>query len=79
MTNNLIKNQSEITIERLSEVADVDIETVLYYQRIGLIDKPMTEYRKYSYITSKYVKFIKHAQTLGFSLKEIKTFLPYLK
>jgi len=79
MANDLEKNQSEITIKHLSDIADVDVETVLYYQRMGLIDKPMTGYRKYYYITTKYIKFIKHAQKLGFSIKEIKGFLIYLK
>ncbi len=82
MVNDSMKNQCEITIGHLSKIAGVDVGTVLYYQRIGLIDKPMTlptGDHKYSYKTAENIKFINRAQKLGFNLKEIKGLLFYWK
>jgi MerR family mercuric resistance operon transcriptional regulator len=82
MTNDSIKNQCKITIGHLSKISGVDVGTVLYYQRIGLIDNPMTpptRELKYSYKTAENIKFINHAQKLGFSLNEIKRLLLYWK
>ena len=77
-----MKNQCAITIERLSKIAGVDVATVLYYQRIGLIDKPMTPFtgdHKYSYKTAENIKYISRAKQLGFNLQEIKGLLLYWK
>ncbi len=67
-----------LTIGFLAKAADVNIETVRYYQRIGLIsepDKPSQGYRIYPKETLKRIKFIKRAQQLGFSLQEINDLL----
>ncbi len=56
----------------------VHIETLRYYERRGLIPKPSrsaSNYRLYSQDTVRRVRFVKHAQELGFSLKEIKNLL----
>ena len=56
----------------------VHIETLRYYERRGLIPKPSrsaSNYRLYSPDTVRRVRFVKHAQELGFSLKEIKDLL----
>lgn len=69
-----LKGQVEFTIGRLATAANVNVETVRYYQKIGLIDepqKPQQGYRKYSYATLEKIKFIRRAQKLGFSLQEI--------
>ena len=82
MVNNSMKNQCAITIGHLSKIAGVDVATVLYYQRIGLIDKPMTPLtgkHKYSYKTAENIKYISRAQQLGFNLQEIKGLLLYWK
>ena len=82
MVNDSMKNQCEISIGHLSKIAGVDIGTVLYYQRIGLIDKPMTLPTgdcKYSNKTTENIKYINRAQKLGFNLKEIKSLLIYWK
>jgi len=63
-----------ITIGYLARAADVNIETVRYYQRVGLITepkKPQTGYRIYSPDIVERIKFIKRAKALGFNLKEI--------
>jgi len=63
-----------LTIGYLARAADVNIETVRYYQRVGLIQepkKPVTGYRVYPLEIVDRIKFIKRAKDLGFSLKEI--------
>ena len=66
--------KKEFTIGLLAKAAEVNIETIRYYQRVKLITepkKPAQGYRVYPAETLKRVKFIKRAQQLGFSLKEI--------
>jgi MerR family mercuric resistance operon transcriptional regulator len=58
--------------------AHVRIETLRYYERTGLIAPPPRDgsnYRLYPPDTVRRVQFIKHAQRLGFSLKEISELL----
>ncbi len=67
-----------LTIGHLARATGVNIETVRYYQRIGLIQepqKPLTGYRVYQTETIDRIKFIKRAQPLGFSLQEIAELL----
>ncbi|HZR03101.1 MAG TPA: Hg(II)-responsive transcriptional regulator [Burkholderiales bacterium] len=70
--------RSELTIGKLAAVAGVNIETIRYYQRRGLLDepeKPLGGYRRYPADTAKRVRFIKRAQQLGFTLEEVKGLL----
>jgi len=72
------QNHPELTIGRLAKVAGVNVETVRYYQRIGLVnlpEAPLRGYRKYTYQTAENIMFIKRAQRLGFSLQEIADLL----
>ena len=65
---------SELTIGSLADEAGVNVETIRYYQRRGLMpepDKPAQGYRRYDATTVKRVRFIKRAQALGFTLEEI--------
>lgn len=67
-----------LTIGHLARAAHVNVETVRYYQRVGLVKepaKPLSGYRVYPPETVDRIKFIKRAQTLGFSLKEITELL----
>lgn len=66
------------TIGRLAREAGVNVETIRYYQRVGLIrrpTKPAEGYRRYSHETVARLQFIKRAQRLGFTLKEITELL----
>ena len=66
--------QAEYTIGRLATAAGVNVETVRYYQKIGLIKeplKPQQGFRKYLDKELEQIRFIKRAQKLGFSLQEI--------
>ncbi len=67
-----------LTISKLAKRGKVNLETIRYYERIGLIlEPPRTNsgYRMYSPEAVRRVRFIKRAQELGFSLKEIKELL----
>ena len=74
----LKKKQGDLTIGRLAKLVDVNVETIRYYQRIGLIVEPaspLNGFRKYPVKTAENIIFIKRAQRLGFSLKEIAELL----
>lgn len=63
-----------ITIGTLARKAGVNIETIRYYQRRGLLlepTKPVEGYRLYPLDSIQRILFIKRAQRLGFSLEEI--------
>ncbi len=67
-----------ITIGQLAQSAGVNVETVRYYQRIGLLSLPKRNYgsiRRYSADDLKRVRFIKRSQALGFSLDEVALLL----
>lgn len=69
---------SQLTIGRLAKAASVNVETIRYYQRVGLVkepSKPAQGFRQYPVDTIEQIKFIKRAQLLGFSLKEIAELL----
>ena len=65
----------DMTIGGLARRAGVNIETVRYYQRVGLLElpeKPPGSIRRYGDEALSRVRFIKRAQELGFSLAEIR-------
>ncbi|MGH7966196.1 MAG: MerR family transcriptional regulator, partial [Candidatus Binatia bacterium] len=67
-----------LTIGDVAKQANVHSETLRYYERRGLLARPlrsMSNYRLYPDDTVRRLRFIKHAQALGFSLKEIKELL----
>ncbi len=67
-----------IGIGTLAERAGVGIDTVRYYERAGLL-APKTRlpsgYRRYTNLEVSRLRFIRRAQALGFSLKEIRELL----
>jgi MerR family transcriptional regulator, mercuric resistance operon regulatory protein len=66
------------TIGRLAQAVGLNVETIRYYQRLGLIRepaKPVQGYRRYPSETIARLQFIKRAQRLGFTLKEIDELL----
>ncbi len=66
------------TIGAVAKQANVHVETLRYYERRGLLAHPLrsvANYRLYPAETARRVRFIKHAQALGFSLKEIRELL----
>lgn len=66
------------TIGKLAKQSGVTIETIRYYQRLGLLNKPAkpnSGYRHYPIESIARIQFIKRAQQSGFTLKEIKELL----
>lgn len=62
------------TIGRLAVAAGVNVETVRYYQRIGLMPVPKKAaggIRRYGGVELSRLRFVKTAQGLGFTLEEI--------
>ena len=73
-----VHSMTELTIGRLADEAGVNVETIRYYQRRGLMlepDKPINGQRRYSAAVIKRVRFIKRAQVLGFTLDEVGSLL----
>ena len=67
-----------LTIGKIASLASVSVETIRYYQQIGLMkepEKPSHGFRKYSLDSIRELKFIKKAQRLGFTLNEIAELL----
>ena len=66
------------TIGRLAKSAGVNVETIRYYQRRGLLPVPVAALggvRRYSSNYLRRVRFIKRAQQLGFTLDEVSELL----
>ncbi|MCW5632787.1 MAG: Hg(II)-responsive transcriptional regulator [Rubrivivax sp.] len=69
---------SGLTIGALAVEAAVHVETIRYYHRRGLLpqpDKPAHGHRRYAGDALRRVRFIRRAQTLGFTLEEIGNLL----
>jgi MerR family transcriptional regulator, mercuric resistance operon regulatory protein len=65
-------------ISDLAKTCDVGVETVRYYQRVGLLDtpdKPSGRFRVYGKEDVTRLRFVRRAQQLGFSLEEIANLL----
>lgn len=63
-----------LTIGGLARAAGVNVETVRYYQRVKLLPTPARRaggFRYYDLDHVRRLRFIRRAQTLGFSLEEI--------
>jgi MerR family mercuric resistance operon transcriptional regulator len=68
----------EMTIGQLAEAAEVNVETVRYYHRRGLLPapaRPAGGIRRYSTAVLTRLRFIKRSQSLGFSLDEVEALL----
>jgi len=68
-----------MTISRAAEQAGVGVETIRFYERRGLIKQPARPrsggYRFYDDEVVERIRFIRQAQELGFSLREITELL----
>lgn len=67
-----------IGIGKLATRAGVGVDTVRYYERNGLLaprGRLASGYRRYSELEAARLRFIRRAQALGFSLKEIRELL----
>lgn len=67
-----------LSIGAVAEAAGVNVETIRFYQRKGLLETPMRQHgemRRYGPADVARVNFVKAAQRLGFSLDEIHALL----
>src|SRR5690554_4508377 len=65
-------------IGELAKLAGVNIQTIRYYERRGLLTAPVrleSGYREYTPACLERMRFIRRAQDLGFTLSEIETLL----
>ena len=63
-----------LSIGAFAEAAGVNVETIRFYQRKGLLpepDRPYGSIRRYGKADVARVRFVKSAQRLGFSLDEV--------
>lgn len=69
--------KESLTIGKLADASDVNVETVRFYERKGILEQPKKHgaFRSYpdEYITR--IHFVKRSQELGFTLKEAKELL----
>src|SRR5215467_14021569 len=67
-----------MTIGKVAKLAGVGVETIRFYEREGLLNKPKRRQSGYRVFTPEVVariRFIKKAKQLGFSLREIRELL----
>jgi len=67
-----------LTIGKLATATGVHLETVRYYERIGLMPEPARTaggYRSYGADHTRRLSFIRRARELGFGIGEIKALL----
>ena len=69
---------NSLTISKLASACDVKTDTIRHYERKNLLtpeNRSESGYRLYSLESVKRLRFIRRAQTLGFTLQEIKALL----
>jgi DNA-binding transcriptional MerR regulator len=72
------KNDESLKVGAVARAAGVGVQTLHYYERLGLLPKPersAANYRLYSPEAIRRVRFIKKAQAIGLTLDETKQIL----
>ncbi len=75
---NAVQGAEDLTIGALSKRTGCNIETIRYYERIGLLPAPARSgggYRLYNREQLKLLTFIRRSRELGFTLKEVRDLL----
>jgi len=76
--SNTTSRAGGFTIGALSEMTGVNIETIRYYEKIGLLPAPRRSegrHRLYDRDLTRRLQFVRRARELGFSIEEIKALL----
>ena len=76
--SNTTSRAESITIGVLSELTGVNIETIRYYEKIGLLPPPRRSegrHRLYDRELTQRLQFVRRSRELGFSIEEIKALL----
>src|SRR2546428_12306667 len=74
----IMHNQDSLKVGAVAKAAGVGVQTLHYYERLGLLQKPKrsaSNYRLYSPEAVRRVRFIKKAQAVGLTLEEAKQIL----
>ena len=68
---------SNLTIGQLAQRTGANIETIRYYERIGLLPVPLRQgrYRSYDGTDVARLGFVRRSRELGFSIKEVRALL----
>jgi DNA-binding transcriptional MerR regulator len=70
-----------MNISSLAKATGTTADTLRYYEKLGLLDEPQRAengYRRYDELHISRVRFIRSAQSLGFSLAEIGSIIPQM-
>lgn len=73
-----MRTRSEIAIGELSRRTECNVETIRYYERIGLLPlahRPVGRFRRYDADDVARLRFIRRARQLGFTLDEVRAFM----
>jgi DNA-binding transcriptional MerR regulator len=74
----LVHDDLSLKVGAVAKAAGVGVQTLHYYERLGLLPKPERSagnYRLYSSEAVRRVRFIKKAQAVGLTLEETKQIL----
>jgi len=63
------------SIGELARAAGLGVETVRFYERRGLLERRARGFRSYSRAALERIGFVREAQALGFTLKEVRDLL----
>lgn len=69
---------SGLTTGQLAQQSGVNVETIRFYERRGLLPEPPRQasgYRRFPEASVQLIRFIKRAQRLGFTLREVRELL----
>ncbi len=72
------KNPDQLTIGKLSQQTGVNIETIRYYEKAGLMPNPPRSeggFRLYRYDHRRRLTFIRRCRELGFTMSEVRELL----
>jgi MerR family transcriptional regulator, copper efflux regulator len=74
----MYRDENALNVGAVAKAAGVGVQTLHYYERVGLLPKPKrsaANYRLYSPEAVRRVQFIKKAQAIGLTLEETKQIL----
>lgn len=78
LENEVFMSHETMRIGEVAASAGVNVQTLRYYERRGILQEPKrtpSGQRAYSTETVRFIRFIKRAQELGFSLEEVEDLL----
>ena len=74
----MAKSSSKLSIGTLAKRSGVNIETIRYYERIGILPPPARSAAGYRLYEPEYLKrlhFVRRGRELGFTLEELRALL----